>query len=444
MNLCNELATRTGASRVSIGWLKGTRVRVKALSHTEQFDKRQELIVQLERAMEECLDQEEIVHFDGNATGEGGAGGGGTQNVTREAQALSRAQGGNTVISLPLRRQEEIVGVLTLEFSPGTKLGPQAATGLAVAADLLAPQLYDRYQNDRWLITKVGISTREMYKAAIGPKHWLAKTLTVAAIGLVLFLCLFSPTYRVAAKFALQPVEKRLLVSPYDGQIAEVLFDVTKDVHVNEGQPLVRLRTDILKTQLAQALSEKALADQRYQAALDSRDQDGRPKVAEAEQARLEAQAKQALAEELQLKIDDATIKAPYAGLILQGDLKQKIGTTVKEGDPLIEVGRRDKLRVELKVGERDIQDVKVGAKGKLRTSALPGDKYAFTVESIVPKPNAVEGQNKFIVFANLDEASSQWYPGQEGEARIDVRPEPLIWQWTHRLIEFVRLKVWI
>ena len=35
---------------VSIGWLKGNRIRVKALSHTEQFDKRQELIVQLERS----------------------------------------------------------------------------------------------------------------------------------------------------------------------------------------------------------------------------------------------------------------------------------------------------------------------------------------------------------------------------------------------------------
>src|SRR5688572_12928557 len=133
MNLCNELATRTGASRVSIGWLKGNRIRVKALSHTEQFDKRQELIVQIERAMEECYDQEEIVQCEPNGTT--------TQNVTREAQALSRAQGGNTVISIPLRRQAEIVGVMTLEFAPGSELGPQAATGLAVAADLLAPQL---------------------------------------------------------------------------------------------------------------------------------------------------------------------------------------------------------------------------------------------------------------------------------------------------------------
>jgi multidrug resistance efflux pump len=177
---------------------------------------------------------------------------------------------------------------------------------------------------------------------------------------------------------------------------------------------------------------------------LDSKDPDGRTKNGEAEQARLEAEEAAALADELQWKIDNATIRAPFAGQILQGDLKNKIGSTVKEGDPLIEVGKRDKLRGELKVAERDIQDVKVGQKGKLRTSAQPGDKYPFTVDNIVPKPNPVEGQNKFVIYATLDSASSQWYPGQEGEARIDVRPEPLIWQWTHRLIEFIRLKVWI
>src|SRR5438477_193170 len=37
MNLCNELATRTGSSRVSIGWIKNDKIRVKALSHTEEF-----------------------------------------------------------------------------------------------------------------------------------------------------------------------------------------------------------------------------------------------------------------------------------------------------------------------------------------------------------------------------------------------------------------------
>jgi multidrug resistance efflux pump len=438
MNLCNELATRTGATRVSLGWLKGTRVRVKALSHTEQFDKRQELIVQLERAMEECLDQEEIVHHDGTLGEEGG---GGTQNVTREAQALSRAQGGNTVISLPLRRQSEIVGVMTLEFSPGTKLGPQAATGLAVAADLLAPQLYDRYQNDRWLITKTGISIRETAKMAIGPKHMLAKTVIVLLLATTVFLCLYSPMYRVAGKFTFVPVEKRFISAPFDGQIAEVL--VEPGAVVNEGQPLVKLQTYQLEQQLAQALANAGDAAAKARAALDPTD-GSKPRVGEAEVAQHQEKAALAQAAELKWRIDNATLKAPYAGLVLQGDLKQKINAPVKQGDPLLEVGKRDKLRAELKVAERDVQDLKVGQKGKLRTNAQPGDKYPFTIANVVPKPNAQDGTNKFLVHANIDGASQQWYPGQEGEARIDVRPEPLIWQWTHRLIEFVRLKLWV
>src|SRR5215813_3145518 len=139
MNLCNELAARTGAARVSLGWLKGDNIKLKAISHTEEFDKKQELSVQLVKVMEECLDNDEIVQFEPDGTT--------TETVTREAQILSRTQGGETVLSLPLRRQGEVVGVATLEFAPNQKIGPQAATGLAVAVELLAPQLYERYQN---------------------------------------------------------------------------------------------------------------------------------------------------------------------------------------------------------------------------------------------------------------------------------------------------------
>ena len=113
MNFCNELANRAGASRVSLGWLKGENVKVKALSHTEKFDKKQELIVKLTKVMEECLDQEEPVRFDADGTR--------SENVTREAEALLRTQGNNSVYSLPLRRRSELVGVVTLEFSPPAK-----------------------------------------------------------------------------------------------------------------------------------------------------------------------------------------------------------------------------------------------------------------------------------------------------------------------------------
>jgi hypothetical protein len=72
MNLCNELATRTGATRVALGWIKGQNVRVKALSHTEQFDKKQELVKIAEKV-------DGRVHRPGRAGAFRSRQGGGTQ-----------------------------------------------------------------------------------------------------------------------------------------------------------------------------------------------------------------------------------------------------------------------------------------------------------------------------------------------------------------------------
>jgi biotin carboxyl carrier protein len=430
MNLCNEMATRTGASRVSIGWVKNERVRVKALSHTEEFDKRQELIVQLERAMEECYDQEEVVQYEPDGSS--------SNNVTREAQALSRAQGNNSVISIPLRRQAEIIGVLLLEFAPGQKLGPQAAQGLSVAADLLAPQLYDRYTNDRYLITKVGISTREGFKALIGPKHWVAKTVIFLSIATIVFLCVYSPMYRVVAPFSFAAMEKRSVDAPFEGYLKTVY--VRPADKVTAGQPLFELDTTELRKELTRALGEMNSYEKQYYKYLGEKP----AKVAEANIAWAQREAARAEAELFQLKIDRATVKAEIDGEVLEGDLKDKIGGAVKRGDPLMLIGQPGKLRGELRVAEKDIQDVRKGANGNLAITSLPQAKFPFTVERIVPSTEVKDAGAHFRVMVNLDQADPAWLPGMEGEARIDVRPRPLIWQWTHRVVDFVRLKLWI
>src|SRR5204862_3098774 len=139
-----------------------------------------------------------------------------------EAQMLSRAQGGNTVLSLPLRRRDEIEGVATLEFLPQHKLSENAATGLTIAVDLLAPQLYDRYENDRWLITKTGISTRNVLKMLVGPKHWLAKLITTSVLAGVIFICVYKMEYRGKAPFTFVADERRSMSAPGEGAVREV------------------------------------------------------------------------------------------------------------------------------------------------------------------------------------------------------------------------------
>lgn len=447
MNLCNELATRTGAVRVSLGWLKGNNVKIKALSHTEQFDKKQELVVQLEKVMEECRDQDEIVQFE--------PGGKGSDNVTREAQVLSRMHGGHAVLSLPLRRNAEIIGAVTLEFLPNAPLGPQVAQGLGVAADLLAPQLYDRFQNDRWLITKAGISTRETAKKAIGPRHMLAKLVIFIIVAVTLVICNWIPfldlrlMHRVTAPFQFIPVEKFAVSAPFEGIIQEIGTvngeKVRPGMEVKKGQILMKLETYELEKQLAEADQNVIeLSGKIAQAAEEDKTTD--EQIYRAQQKGYQAQA-----DLLRYRIGRATITSPYDGVILSGEVEDKINAPVKEGDVLMEVGPIHDLKVKLDVDERDIQYVVQlqnkgeTPRGQLATTSNPTEKYGFKVNRVVPLGTAKEGANKFEVYAVLDGAADQhWRPGMMGEARVDVQKKPMIWIWTHRLIDFVRLKLWL
>jgi multidrug resistance efflux pump len=432
-NLCNELASKSGAARVSVGWVHGEKVKLKALSHTEQFDKKQELSVQVIKVMEECLDQEEVVQYDP-------AGEASTQNVTREAAALSRMEGGSRVVSLPLRRKNgEICGILTLEFPSTKKPSAQETTSLAVAADLLAPQLYDRYHNDRWLITKAGISARETTKLAIGPKHMLAKLITAAVIGLLVFISVYSPMFTVKAPFSFVAQDRRIVSSPLEqGIISKV--HVRPDQEVKAGDVLLEFQTNEIDTRLLQARYRKNAALKEADRYLNDPAGD---KMAEYRVAVEQANEAQADIDYFELQKEKATVRAPIDGVILQGDLEDRRGSTVKLGDVLFEIAPRGAMRVDLFVNERDIQRVEVGDVGELATRALPQERHRFTVTRIIPVAEARENASVFRVQAEVDQVDPSWRPGMAGEARVDIEPRPLIWIWTHRLVEFLRMYLW-
>ncbi len=434
-NLCNEMAARTKATRVSIGWVKKTlkgehRNKLVGMSHTEEFDKKQELAQQVMKVMDECLDQEEIVQYESDGSG--------TNNVSRESQALSRMNGGNSILSLPLRQGEEIIGVMTLEFSPQTKLGPQAGTALAVASELLAPQLYDRYQNDRYLITKAGISVKELTKKIIGPKYMIAKLIAALLIGLLTFISVYSPMYKVSAPFTLVAVEKRELSAPVDGYILRV--HAKPGERVKAGQPLLEIEGTELRMQLAEARAQLTRAEreaERYRS--EGKLAEMRVAQADAEQAR----AKVAL---IEYQISKLIVSAPLDGLVVYGDWADKIGAPVRLGDKLFEVSKLGELRVELTVNERDATFLRLDGsqRGELAISSLPQEKFPFKVDRVVPLPNPQSSGNTFRVYGSIVGQSDLWLPGMQGEAKIDVEEKSLLWSWTHRLIDFIRLKLWI
>ena len=439
MNLCNELSARVHAARVSLGWMRGRHVKLEALSHTEQFDKKQELSVQIVKVMEECADQGEVVQFDPEGTS--------TNNITRSAQALSKMESGHRVISLPLRHKADVVGVITLEFAREREITPATTTGLAVAAEVLAPQLYDRYQNDRYLVTKTGLALRDnAQKVVMLRQHTLAKVIILAIAGLLAFVCLYSPMYRVKAPFQFVSADYRVISSPYPGKIDKVF--VKPGDPVKPGTQLLKLDTTELELKRIAAQRQADKAEFEAQQALaDPNNQ----RMAEYRQAKAAAEASRAEAALYEEQIKRSMIKSPIGGIVLRGDMVEREGSDVKVGDQLFEVGDPRTMKAEIRVADQDVQRVFDGgdgthtaSTGELVTKSAPTEDHNFVITRIVPTSVPKEGQNVFLVYAKMTDQASDWQPGMEGEARINWEKKPLIWHGTHRLWDWLRLKLWM
>lgn len=470
-NVCNEIATRTLATRVSLGWAKQRSdgevdIKLAGLSHTEQFDKKQELSVQLVKVMEECVDQQEIVQFDPDKDGQT------TQNVTRESAALSRMEGGNRVVALPMRQKGEIIGAMVLEFSSEKKPTDHETTGLAVATEMLGPILADRHANDRYLITKAGISTRDTWKMLVGPKYWLAKLCVIVGLlglwtlggGYIPFVGgVVMPVYKVRAPFKFASVEKRIVSVPFDqARLVEIAKRPGTDQNlqpgddVTEGQVLAKFDTLDLELKRIEAEKRANRYDIDYSRLMAERDNGGKDQTAEALSAMAQRDAAKAEADLAAAQIARATIKATIGGRLMSGDLRDKLGATMKQGEPLFEIAERGKLRVEIDLNERDVQRVRDASNakgasiGEIKTNSQPNIASPIIVDRIVPNEQPKEGQNTFTVYAHVDEAkvdkeiAKDWSPGQRGEAAVFEEPRTLMYQWTHRLVDWARLKLWI
>ena len=134
---------------------------------------------------------------------------------------------------------------------------------------------------------------------------------------------------------------------------------------------------------------------------------------------------------------------APFSGRIVKGDLSQALGSPVTRGEVLYEVAPTDEYRVVLKVDDRDIGLVQTGQQGQLKLSGIPDQMIAITIDRLMPVSATEEGRNYFRVEAVMDSHSDLMRPGMEGVAKIEIGQEKLIWIWTRRLVDWLRLFVW-
>ena len=423
--LATDLAGHLGCERVSIGLRERDGIRVRALSHSSAFDARSALLADLAAAMEEACDQDTTVTHPASP--------GAPVRVDRAHAALRERHGAGAVWTVPFAAHGALVGAFTCERPAElgideralrlseevvALLGPAIALHRAAAAPPLV-------RLRRFAETRLAILTRREGRVA-----------AAAAVALLLVVAAAPATHRVAADARLEGRIQRAIVAGVEGFLLQV--EARPGDLVPRGK-ILRGST----TATSRSSDANGKAGENSSGASNARRWPARPHPARASWARSIAQA------EAQLDLIDeqlarTVLEAPFDGVVVRGDLHQRLGSPVEQGEVLFEIAPLDGYRVVLEVDERDIAYVATrparpaGALGACRAS-----RCRFTVDRVTPGGCRAGRSATSSASRRRLEGRPPLRPGMEGVGKIDVGRAPGRGSGRTSLVDWLRLVAW-
>ncbi len=423
---CNGIATRFRCDRASLGWLEGGYVRLRTMSRTEQFDRQMAAAQSLEKVMEECVDQDEEILWPAPE---------GMTTVARDHEAFAVDQKAGNLASIPLRLDGKVVAVLTCERQE-TPFTAAELQQIRLGCDQVVRRLSELKHHDRWFGARWQAQSREWFGDWLGPEHTWSKVSAILIAVVLAALFLVHVTYRVEGNFILRSDEAAYLTTPFEGYIEQV-FVRPGDV-VTNGEPLLALNRGELVLQQAAALADLT----RYQRQAE-KDRAGN-NIADMRIDDSQARQAQAQLDLVRYRLDHAVIRAGFNGVVVEGDLRERIGSPVKQGDALFKVARIDTLYAEADIKESDVQRIIGKSKGEIAFVTQPKFTYPVTIQMIEPAAVTKKDGNVFLVrLTPVNGVVAWWRPGMTGLCKLSADKQSLFWILTHRTVDFLRMKLW-
>jgi multidrug resistance efflux pump len=432
--LVNDLAQGFGAETVSLSWRASEGLRLRATSHAERIDRRTELSALLEEAQQEALSQQCELAWPGEAS----------QPVIVRAHArYAQLQAPGHLLTLPLAVQMDTdaaasvrgCGALTLERQRAA-FTPAEQWALRLIGDLALPALQRLEERARPLPRRLGTelwrSLPAMLKPDTAPGRRLALGLTLA-VALVMLVPL---PYQVDAGAVVKADVMAFVGAPFDGYIESSPARLGSVVQA--GDVLFTLATRELVLDRASLLAEIA---QHTREAEKRRSANQLPEMQIAE-----AQAAQSAArlQQVEYRLAQAQVRAPIAGVLVEGEPGKSLGGAVRRGDTTVKIAALQALHVEAAVPERSMSDVRPGQPVQVKLLAMPDQTVPMRLMRVIPAAAVKDGSNTFPVRLEVDGAlPAAWRPGMSGVAKIDQGWRPLAWIASHRVLDYLRLTFW-
>ena len=329
------------------------------------------------------------------------------------------------VISIPLHRTDRhgvrrVFATISL-MNPGGAIDPRDSAGLenflSAAADPLAAALDAADHRRR--------SWRPPLKRSFG--------LIVATVALIGALFIRVP-YRIAGDVVVQPAKRQFCVVPHEGVLDETI--VKPGDRVTAGQTLALMNTDELKLQRASLKAEYLQS---------SRQRDAHRSMHETTDAEVQSLEMQRIACELNLidnKIAASVIQTPVSGLVIDGELDNRTGESVRRGERLFEIASTRENRVRIYIPAELIDHVDVGSPVTIRYDGMSGSSIDAAITRIAPRSTIVDGRSVYVGMCQMDSDNASTdavRPGMRGHARVDTGLRSIGYIIGHRWFETLR-----
>lgn len=196
------------------------------------------------------------------------------------------------------------------------------------------------------------------------------------------------------------------------GRVSAIGF--TEGQRVQKGAMLVKLDAAINEAEVQQARANQVLAKSKFDRAVDlaksnfisgqARDEaESNLKVAEAALALTEA------------RLARTEIRAPFSGLI--GLRQVSLGDYVKEGADLVNLESVDPLKVDFRVPEVYLKQIRAGQALQVSLDAVPGRSYTGRVLAINPLVDAAG--RAIVIRAQVNNPDTSLRPGMFARVRL-------------------------
>jgi membrane fusion protein (multidrug efflux system) len=196
------------------------------------------------------------------------------------------------------------------------------------------------------------------------------------------------------------------------GRISAIQF--REGERVAKGAPLVKLDPSVTQAELQQAQANMVLAKAKYDRAVDLQGKgfiSGQAKD-EAENNLQVGEAALALA---RAKLAKLSIEAPFAGII--GLRSVSVGDYVKEGADMVNLEAIDPLKVDFRVPEIYLSQIRVGQSLQMTLDAMPGKTYEGKVFAINPLIDAAG--RAVVIRAQVRNQDTTLRPGMFARVRL-------------------------